>query len=516
MTMPPGFMAGRPGTPVMEARGLGLRFGSTTALHDVSLAVMPGESHALAGRNGAGKSTLVALLTGLHQPGTGSIRFNGQPAPAVTDRMAWRQHVACVYQHSTIIGELSVAENLFINRQPLRHGWISWRVLRREARALLDAWQIDVHEDALARDLTVEARQLVEIARALSLGARFIILDEPTAQLDHDETRRLLRRVHDLQQGGVTFLFISHHLQEIYEICQTVTVLRDARHVVTAPVAQLPRQALIEAMTGERDSLAGASCAAHAPPAGGGTGVAPVVLALQQVCGKGFGAVSLQVRRGEIVGLTGSTSSGRSAVGEAVAGLRRTTAGRILVSGRVLPPGDVGAALAHGVGCVPQDRHRQGLVPGQSIAENATMTIMDRLGRFGFIAPSRRQAAALSAMRALDVAASGPQQAVSGLSGGNQQKVVMARALASEPDVLVLIDPTAGVDVKSRQALLAVVEGEQRQGRAVLLASSELDDLRICDRVLVMSHGHVVAELARGWDDGELIASMEGVSLHAH
>lgn len=516
MTMPPGFMADRPCTPVMEARGLGLRFGSTTALHDVSLAVMPGESHGLAGRNGAGKSTLVALLTGLHQPGAGSIRFNGRPAPAVTDRMAWRQHVACVYQHSTIIGELSVAENLFINRQPLRHGWISWRVLRREARALLDAWQIDVHEDALARDLTVEARQLVEIARALSLGARFIILDEPTAQLDHDETRRLLRRVHDLQQGGVTFLFISHHLQEIYEICQTVTVLRDARHVVTAPVAQLPRQALIEAMTGERDSLAGASCAAHAPPAGGGAGVAPVVLALQQVCGKGFGAVSLQVRRGEIVGLTGSTSSGRTAVGEAVAGLRRTTAGRILVSGRVLPPGDVGAALAHGVGCVPQDRHRQGLVPGQSIAENATMTIMDRLGRFGFIAPSRRQAAALSAMRALDVAASGPQQAVSGLSGGNQQKVVMARALASEPDVLVLIDPTAGVDVKSRQALLAVVEEERRQGRAVLLASSELDDLRICDRVLVMSHGHVVAELARGWDDGELIASMEGVSLHAH
>lgn len=516
MTMLPGFMADRPGTPVMEARGLGLRFGSTTALHDVSLAVMPGESHALAGRNGAGKSTLVALLTGLHQPGTGSIRFNGQPAPAVADRMAWRQHVACVYQHSTIIGELSVAENLFINRQPLRHGWISWRVLRREARALLDAWQIDVHEDALAGDLTVEARQLVEIARALSLGARFIILDEPTAQLDHDETRRLLRRVHDLQQGGVTFLFISHHLQEIYEICQTVTVLRDARHVVTAPVAQLPRRALIEAMTGERDSLAGSPCTAHAPPAGGEAGVAPVVLALQQACGKGFEGVSLQVRRGEIVGLTGSTSSGRTAVGEAVAGLRRTTAGRILVSGRALPPGDVGAALAHGVGCVPQDRHRQGLVPGQSIAENATMTIMDRLGRFGFVAPARRQAAALSAMRALDVAASGPQQAVSGLSGGNQQKVVMARALASAPDVLVLIDPTAGVDVKSRQALLAVVEGERLQGRAVLLASSELDDLRICDRVLVMSHGHVVAELARGWDDGELIASMEGVSLHAH
>lgn len=506
----------RQGVPVMEARGLGLRFGSTTALHDVGLAVMPGESHALAGRNGAGKSTLVALLTGLHRPGTGTIRFNGQPAPAVTDRMAWRQHVACVYQHSTVIGELSVAENLFIHRQPLRHGWISWRVLRRQARALLDAWQVDVHEDALARDLTVEARQLVEIARALSLGARFIILDEPTAQLDHDETRRLFRRVRDLQQGGVTFLFISHHLQEIYEICQTVTVLRDARHVVTAPVAQLSRQALIEAMTGERDGLAGSPGIAQPASADGRPGDAPVVLTLQQVCGKGFADVSLQLRRGEIVGLAGAGSSGRTAVAEAAAGLRRITAGQVLVSGRVLPPGDVGAALAQGVGCVPQDRHHEGLVLGQSIAENATMTIMDRLGRFGFVVPSRRQAAAWSAMHALDVAASGPQQAVSGLSGGNQQKVVMARALASDPDVLVLIDPTAGVDVKSRQALLAVVERARQQRRAVLLASSELDDLRICDRVLVMSHGHLVAELARGWEDGELIASMEGVSLHAH
>ena len=187
---------------MVEARGLSKQFGSTLALRDVSLAVMPGESHALVGRNGAGKSTLVSMLTGLRQPDTGAILFNGQAAPPVSDSAAWRRHVACVYQHSTIVRELTVAENLFINRQPTKRGWIDWRALRREARALLDSWQIDVHEDMRAADLTVEARQLVEIARSLSYGARFIILDEPTAQLDGDEIKRLFRRIEELQQIG--------------------------------------------------------------------------------------------------------------------------------------------------------------------------------------------------------------------------------------------------------------------------------------------------------------------------
>lgn len=248
-------MSARQPTPVMQACGLSKRFGATYALRDVSLTVMPGESHALLGRNGAGKSTLVSMLTGLRRPDAGAIAFNGQPAPPLADSIAWRRQVACVYQHSTIIKGLSVAENLFINRQPLRGGLIDWKALRRQARALLDAWQVDVHEDARAGDLSVEARQLVEIACALSHGARFIILDEPTAQLDGEEIKRLFRRIRDLQDGGVTFLFISHHLQETYEICQTATVLRDARHILTLPVAELPKETLIEAMTGERGGL---------------------------------------------------------------------------------------------------------------------------------------------------------------------------------------------------------------------------------------------------------------------
>ena len=205
-----------------------------------SLRVMPGESHALVGRNGAGKSTLVGILTGLREPDSGEVRFRGEPAPAIADREAWRRRVACVYQHSTIIPDLTVAENLFINRQPLRRGFINWNTLWREAREVLDRWNVvGLRGRSRAGDLKVEARQLVEIARALSYGARFIILDEPTAQLDGEEIKRLFARMRELQAQGVTFLFISHHLQEVYEVCQTVTVLRDARHIVTAPVADL-------------------------------------------------------------------------------------------------------------------------------------------------------------------------------------------------------------------------------------------------------------------------------------
>ncbi|BAN26079.1 sugar ABC transporter ATP-binding protein [Caballeronia insecticola] len=496
--------------PVVEAFGLTKRYGSTAALADVSMRVLPGESHALVGRNGAGKSTLVSMLTGLRRPDAGEVRFGGEPAPALADRDAWRERVACVYQHSTIIRELSVAENLFINRQHRRGGVIDWRAMRRDARALLDHWKIDVREDARAGDLTVEARQLVEIARALSYGARFIILDEPTAQLDGEEIKRLFRRIEELQREGVTFLFISHHLQEVYEICQAVTVLRDARHIVSAPVSALPRDKLIEAMTGEQGGLAVADAAARAPlPAN-----AAVALSVTELCGDDYGDVSFDVRRGEVIGLTGATTSGRTSVAEAIAGLKAQRSGTIQVDGRTLPPGDVPAALAHGVGCVPKDRHREGLVLSQSVAENASMTIARSLGRFGIASPAKKNAFGRRMIAALGIKTQGPGHVVSGLSGGNQQKVVMARALATDPNVLVLIDPTAGVDVKSKEALLGVVERVREEGKAVLVVSGELDDLRTCDRVLVMFRGAIAAEFPAGWQDHELIASVEGVSLH--
>ncbi|MDB5506834.1 MAG: ccmA [Devosia sp.] len=493
--------------PIVEAIGISKRYGATIALNSAQIRVMPGESHALVGRNGAGKSTLVGILTGLRAPDTGEVRFAGEPAPSVADREAWRQRVACVYQHSTIIPDLTVGENLFINHQPERNGLINWSSLRRQADEVLARWNVDVPQDMRAGDLKVEQRQLVEIARALSYGARFIILDEPTAQLDGDEIKRLFVRIRELQSQGVTFLFISHHLQEVYEICQQVTVLRDARHIISAPVADLPKERLIEAMTGEQVHFGFADAAGRVVPAD-----APVALKVEGLAGEDFENVSFSIRRGEIIGISGATSSGRIGVAEAIAGLGKFTSGSITIEGSPLPSGSVPAALAHGVGCVPKSRHIEGLVLGLSVADNTTMTIANKLGPLGFISPKRRGDVTRALIQRLGIVTEGPEQPVSSLSGGNQQKVVLGRALASQPTVLVLIDPTAGVDVKSKEALLAVVENLRREGKAILVVSGELEDLRTCDRVLVMRHGGVVAEHKAGWSDNALVASIEGIA----
>lgn len=492
--------------PLVQARGVVKRYGPTVALADGRLTVLPGESHALVGRNGAGKSTLVTLLTGLQAPDEGEVRFDGEPAPPLTDRDAWRRRVACVYQKPTVVPDLTVAENLYLNRQPRTGRFISWRRLRKEAADLLATWDVHVDPEARTSELKVEDRQMIEIARALSFGARFIVLDEPTAQLDNREIERLFRRMRALQDSGVTFLFISHHLQEVYEVCQTVTVLRDARWITTAPVADLPKAALVEAMAGESIAEQAQARAREAV-----AGDAPVVLDARGLTSSAYDGVDLTVRGGEVVGLAGSSGSGKIELAETFAGLHTPTGGSARLEGRDLPFGDVHAALGAGVGCVPRDRHDQGLVTGLTVGDNATLSVLDRLGRHGFVGTRTRRDVAGGLIERLDIHTEGPEQPVADLSGGNAQKVVMARALATDPRLLVLINPTAGVDVKSKESLLARMDSAREDGTAVLVVSDELDDLRRCDRVLVLFHGRIVAEHRAGWRDHELIASIEGV-----
>ncbi|MCG5214344.1 sugar ABC transporter ATP-binding protein [Streptosporangium sp. KLBMP 9127] len=488
----------------VEASDITKRYGPTTALERAGIVIAEGETHALVGRNGAGKSTLVSILTGLQRPDAGQVLFDGRPAPAMSDRDAWRRRVACVYQRSTIIPSLTVAENLFLNRQSER-GPIRWRALRARARQVLDQYGVAVDAEVLAGDLGVEQRQLVEIARALSFGARFIILDEPTAQLDGPAIERLFTRMRSLREQGVTMMFISHHLEEVYEVCQSVTVFRDARHVVTSPVAGLPHDELVAAMTGEattdyqtRSRSADASARVVISAAG------------LTLAGR-YSGIDLAVRAGEIVGLAGSGSSGKVGLAETLVGLRKADAGAVSVNGTTIRPGDVAAALRAGLGFVPQDRHAQGFVPLLSVAENATLPIAHKLGRLGTVSPARRRARAATLIGELDIKTTGPDQPVGDLSGGNAQKVVMARALADAPAALVVINPTAGVDVKAKQALLGAVEDAVAGGAGAVLVSDELDDLRICDRVLVMLHGRIVKDMPRGWSDPELVAVVEGV-----
>ncbi|MFF2148280.1 sugar ABC transporter ATP-binding protein [Kitasatospora sp. NPDC058190] len=501
--------------PVVEADGISKRFGATVALSDARISVAPGESHALVGRNGAGKSTLVSILTGLQDPDTGILRFDGEPAPAPGDTDAWRSKVACVYQRSTVIPALTVAENLFLNRHsPDRQSAgalrpISWRRLRSRASELLAEYGVDVDPTARAEDLTVEQRQFVEIARALSFGARFIILDEPTAKLDARGIGRLFDKLRELQRQGVAFLFISHHLQEVYELCTTVTVYRDARHIVTAPVADLDQQALVEAMTGEtsRGTEPSWSVTGRALPDG-----APLLDVTGLSLAGRYRDVDLTARPGEVVGLAGAAASGNVQLGETLAGLHRPQTGRVTVAGRPVRTGKVPAALAAGIGFVPEDRHVQGLVPQRSVAENATLTVTDQLGPYGTVLPSRTRGFAQRMIDDLDIKTPGPATPVSVLSGGNQQKVVIARALATRPHVLVAIRPTNGVDIKSKESLLGTIRQVADEGRTALIVSDELDDLRACDRVLAMFHGRVVAEFEPGWSDEQLVAAMEGMT----
>lgn len=511
--------------PAVHAEGIVKRFGATVALDRVGITVAAGDAHALVGRNGAGKSTLVSVLTGLHTPDAGHVSFLGEPAPAPGDTAAWQTKVACVYQKSMVVPDLTVAENLFLNR--FERGRIHWSALRTRARDLLAEYGVDVDPTARAGDLTVEQGQFVEIARALSFGARFIILDEPTAQLDAAGIDRLFTKLREIQRQGVAFLFISHHLQEVYDLCSTVTVYRDARHVVTAPVADLGKADLVEAMTGE---AAQGDLAWHAkgakkasgPASGTESGpalekqaapdeVTAVLRAEGLMLDGAFESIDFAVRPGEVLGLAGATASGNTALGETLVGLRKATGGRTVVEGKAVRPGSVPHALGAGIGYVPEDRHRQGLVLNRSVAENATLTVTDQLGPYGTVLPSRTRAFAQRMISSLDIKTSGPAQPVSDLSGGNQQKVVIARALAREPRVLVAVRPTAGVDVKSKDALLGVVRGVADRGDAAVIVSDELDDLRVCDRVIALFHGRVIAEFGSGWTDRDLVSAMEGL-----
>ena len=482
------------------------------ALADVSLSVQGGECHALVGRNGAGKSTLVGVLTGLLKPDRGAVDLYGEPAPGPGDRAAWQELVACVYQRSMVIPTLSVAENIFLNRN--EGSLVHWRSLRRQARELLLEWGFDLDVDEPAGELSVEQKQIVEIARALSTGARFLILDEPTASLESSAIDRLFDRVRRLKENGVAILYISHHLEEIYEICDSVTVLRDGKRIVTAPVADLDHDRLVSAMVGSdlarsQDTFARSD----------GEGAVRLEVSGSVRARSPLGDahdISLAVRTGECVGLFGLRGSGAVAVADAVAGLLKPVAGTISLDGAPLRTGKVDSALARGVAYVPEDRHARGFVPTLGVRENLTLPILDRLSPIlGVVRASKTRSAAAPIAERLQIVSSGLEQPVAELSGGNQQKVVVGRAFASAPALLVVISPTVGVDVASKEALLGALDDARRDGTAVLLVSDDLDEIRICTRLLVIRRGTVVREFTPPWERQTLISVAEGFGAAA-
>ena len=520
--------------------GVEKRFGTTRALRGVELSIAAGQCLGLVGRNGAGKSTLVAILSGLSEPDAGTVRFGGEPAPRVGDIGRWREWIATVFQHSMIVPHLSVAENVFLGALPAGTGpaetgpagalrpVVSWRAMRRRTREIMGEWGLDIAPETPCRELSVEQLQVVEIARALARGARCVLLDEPTAALERQAITRLFDRVRQLTAAGVAVLYISHHLEEVFEICQDVAVLRDGELVLTAPTASLGKDDLVAAMVGGVAQAAPASAAAGAGPsaalaadgrAADGAGPGEPVLAVDGLVSDSargrLSGVSLRVHAGEVVGVTGLLSAGVATIGRVIAGVEAPAGGEVRLRGRRVPPGQRAAAQHAGIGYIPEDRRAEGFVAHLGVAENTTMTITRELsGRLGLLSPHRRAAAAAPLTARLSLVSSGPGQPVAELSGGNQQKVTVARTLAHRPSLIVAITPTRGVDVASKELLLSSLAGvAASSGAGVLLCSDELSDLEICDRVLVLVRGAVFTEFGNPpFDRDALILATEGIS----
>jgi simple sugar transport system ATP-binding protein len=514
-----------PVIPAVSAAGIHKRFGSTHALRGVELNLHPGRCLGLVGRNGAGKSTLVSILSGIVPPDAGAVRFDGQPSPSLGDVAAWRARIATVFQHSMVVPGLTVAENVFLGRQPRRGpgpvGLVDWRRMRAQARTIMTDWGFDVAADTPCGSLTVEQRQVVEITRALAAGTRCLLLDEPTAALERGAVRRLFDRVRQLREAGVAIMYISHHLEEVFEICTDVAVLRDGELVLAAPMTEVGKEDLVTAMVGSPER-AGPAAPAPAPARAaqrddGGTQAPDLAVSSVTAVAAGtlLSGVSFTVRGGERVGLTGLRGSGATMLARIVAGAAAPDAGEVRLGDRLIRPGDRAAALRAGIGYIPEDRQAEGFVPLLGAAENITMTITERISRAGLVGPRRREQRAAPLARRLSLVSAGLGQPVRELSGGNQQKVTVARALASDPALIVAIAPTRGVDVASKELLLAELDRITRQtGASLLLASDELDDLVICDRVLVLVRGEIFTEFTEPPFDREaLIAATEGLGV---
>ena len=491
----------------LEVAGVAKAFGATRALVDADLTIRRGSAHALVGRNGAGKSTLVSIVAGLEVPDAGTVVIEGTPAPSAADRERWKQLVSCVYQRPSVVPGTSVAENLFLNEQPVgRFGAIDWRRMRRDAREELERWDIKIPVERDIADLTLEQRRVIEIARALKRRTPLVILDEPTAELEGQGIKRLLGMLNTLRDSGATFLYISHHLAEMYEVCDDVTVLRNGCTVAAGSLSDFDEHAVIEAMVGEEH----AAQDVRRPEASGPR--EPVLTVEGLTWHEDQAGLDLTVGAGEIVGIAGQAGAGGFEVSRCLVGLRRPTGGTMRLDGRSLPHGDVTASIKAGVGFVPQDRHVSGFVSGMSVAENLTLSVLSGLGPAGFVSAPRRARLAGDLVTSCGVVTADLATPVNALSGGNQQKVVVGRALASDPRVLVLERPTQGVDVASRDALMARVEDFVDGGNAALVISDEIDELRYCDRILVIVGGAVTHEFATGWDDADLIAAIEGLA----
>ncbi|MFF0777519.1 sugar ABC transporter ATP-binding protein [Streptomyces sp. NPDC003720] len=479
-----------PEAPLLSMTGITKSFPGVRALDGVDLDVQAGEVHCLLGQNGAGKSTLIKVLAGAHQPDGGTIHWHGEPVTLRSPIAAMRLGIATIYQELDLVEHMSVAENVHLGHEPTTAGFVVRGRTARTATGLLlkRLGHPEIDPGRLVGDLSAAQQQIVSMARALSHDVRLIVMDEPSAALDPDEVDNLFRIVGNLTAEGVAVVYISHRLEEIRRIGDRVTVLKDGRAVARGlPARTTPTRDVVALMTG-RDVEYVFPARPAAPPA------AEPVLRIRGLARDGeFAPFDLDVRPGEIVGLAGLVGSGRSEILETVYGARRPSAGQVLVDGRPLRTGSVRAAVRAGLGLAPEERKAQALLMLESVTRNVSVSTLSRFSRAGWVDRGAERGAAHAATRELSLRPDNPDVPVRTLSGGNQQKAVLARWLLRGCRVLLLDEPTRGVDVGARAELYAVVRRLADEGLAVLLVSSEVPEvLGLADRVLVLREGRVV------------------------
>ncbi len=476
--------------PIFHIQHISKSFGGVHALQDVHFEIFPGEVHALLGENGAGKSTLIKIITGVYQPDAGELFLDGSPIRFADTRAAQAHGVAAIYQEPSLFPDLDIAENIMIGRQPMGRIGVDWKRMYQEAGALLRRLGMALDPRTKARELSVAQQQVVEIARALSINAKVLIMDEPTSSLTQHEVDELFTIVRQLRASGTAIVFISHRLEELFALADRVTTLRDGAYVGTRAMADVTTDELIRMMVGR---TLGELFPKQSVAAG------EVVL---EVTGLGvagsFADVSFELRRGEILGMAGLIGAGRTNVARALFGTEPATSGTIKLDGKVVTIRSPDAAMALGIGYVPEDRKEHGLVLAMSIADNITLPVIATFARGGWLDAKRERAAAADGAKQLEVKMSGVEQQAGQLSGGNQQKVVLAKWLGTHPRVLILDEPTRGIDVGTKAAVHALMSSLAAQGMAILMISSELPEiLGMSDRILVMREGRLTGQFSR-------------------
>jgi len=493
---------------LLVMRDINKRFQGVQALSAASLEVEPGEIMALIGQNGAGKSTMIKVLTGAYRRDSGSILFAGQPIDFTSPQAAHRGGVSTIYQEINLVPFRSVAENVFLGREHRRYGLLDWGRMNAEAADLLRRFAVEIDVRRPLMEFSTAIQQMVAIARAVSFKAQLVIMDEPTSSLDEREVAVLFDVMRRLRAEGVAVIFVGHRLDELYRVCDRVTVMRDGRTVMVSPMADIGKLNLIAAMLGrDLETVRAHSTGFSAAHAAAGA----VVLSAEGLrIGRKVRDARIEVRERQIVGLAGLLGSGRTEVARAIFGADPPDAGTIEISGRPVSPQEPAEAIALGVGYCSEDRKADGIVPDMSVRENMTLGILPRLTSMGIVDEARQREIVDKFMKRLAIKASSAEQKIRELSGGNQQKVLLARWLCTDPKLLILDEPTRGIDVGAKAEIQALIRELADQGLGVLMISSELEEITEgADRVFVLSDGRTVTDLSHAEASaGAIIAAM--------